>query len=106
VEPNPFKSIFNVNALQDVLNNLDLTDVVQRTMALADDESPAYAWLDAAGEIQLAESAREIDGLVLFQVKEYNPESCEVNFKIATWIHEIGLVDFESLLRSALEAES
>jgi hypothetical protein len=105
MEPSSPNTIFNVKALHEALKALDITNVVQRTMALADDESPAYAWLDSAGRFQLAESAREIDGLLLFQVSEYDPEFGHVNYHIAPWLKEIGLLDFHDKLRSILNQE-
>jgi hypothetical protein len=102
VEPNPYELILNVNALQDALINLDLTDLVRQTRALADDNSSAYAWLDSAGRIQIAESVREIDGLILFQVSEPNPEFSDQNYHIPGWVKELGLLEFHENLRSVL----
>jgi hypothetical protein len=106
VESTTFKSIFNVNALESALGNLDITDVVRRTIVLADDDSPGYAWLDASGQIQFSESPREIDGLVFFEVCEPSSEiRNEETFRIAKWIREIGFTDYEIRLRVALESE-
>ncbi len=102
-----FESIFNVNTLKHALENLNITDVVRRTLELADDDAPGYAWLDSSGKIQLTESAREIDGLVFFEAWEPCSEfRYEENFRIAKWIHEIGFTDFEIRLRVALESEA
>jgi hypothetical protein len=107
VESTTFKSIFNVKALKHALENLNLPDVVRRTIALADDDSPGYAWLDASGQIQFSESPREIDGLVFFEVCEPSSEiRNEETFRIAKWIQGIGLTELETLLRSVLEAET
>ncbi len=107
MERSSLNTIFNVKALHEALKALDLNDVIRRTLALADDDSPGYAWLDVTGKIYLAESPSEIDGLILFEVKTNNPAfPKEVPFHISSWVLELGLTDFRNHLQGLLESET
>lgn len=95
-------SIFNINHLRAALERLDLSEVAQRTIELAEDYMPGCAWLDSQGEIHFAETMGEVQGLVLCQATEFDEDSPdEVPFWVASWLDEI-LPDIAERLRTAL----
>lgn len=95
-------SIFKINQLRAALEKLDLNDVAQRTLELAEDYMPGCAWLDANGELHFAETMGEVGGLVLCLCHEEAQDSPdEVPFWVASWLDEL-FPDIAKRLRTAL----
>lgn len=96
-------SIFNVDALRAALGRLDLSDVARRTVDVAEDSMPGCAWLDAAGNVQFAETMSEVDGLVLCQAHEPD-EDDEVGdcCWVGGWLRESGLHEEAERLEAEL----
>jgi hypothetical protein len=85
-----------------LLERLDLADIAKHTVELAEDYMPGCAWLDANGEIQHAETMGEVDGLVLCQATDVDPDSAdEVPFWVASWLEEL-FPEIADRLRTAL----
>ena len=90
MDANQEPSIFNINLLRAALERLDLNDVAQRTLELAEDYMPGCAWLDANGELHFAETMAEVGGLVLCLCHEEAQDSPdEVPFWVASWLDEL-----------------
>ena len=95
-------SIFNMSQLRAALERLDLNEGATRTVELAEDYMPGCAWLDSQGNIHFAETMGEVDGLVLSQATELDPDSPdEVPFWVASWLDEL-FPDVAERLRNAL----
>jgi hypothetical protein len=95
-------SVFNINQLRTSLERLDLNEVARRTIELAEDYTPGAAWLDSQGNVHVAETMGEVEGLVLCQATQADEDSPdEVPFWVASWLEEI-LPDFAERLRTAL----
>lgn len=107
MDANHKSSILNINQLRTSLERLDLTDVANRTIELAEDYMPGCAWLDAQGNVQYGETLREIDGLVLCMASQVEvdedgvEDSDEVPFWVALWLDEI-FPDIADRLRTTL----
>ncbi|MCC6402906.1 MAG: hypothetical protein IT207_02750 [Fimbriimonadaceae bacterium] len=102
MDANHESSIFNVTQLRGALEQLDLNEVATRAIELAEDYMPGCAWLDANGEIHFAETMSQVDGLVLCQATEVDPDSPdEVPFWVASWLDEL-FQDIAGALRTAL----
>ena len=83
-------TIFNINQLRGALEQLDLNEVAKRTIELAEDYMPGCASLDASGNVHFAETMGDVDGLVLCQATEVDPDSPdEVPFWVASWLDEL-----------------
>lgn len=88
-------SIFNVDALRAALGRLDLTEVARRTVEAAEDYMPGCAWLDATGEVHYAETMSEVEGLVLCQSTEQDPDDdSSIPFWVASWVVDLGFFEF------------
>lgn len=95
-------SIFDISQLQAALERLDLNEVAKRTIELAEDYMPGCAWLDSQGEIHIAETMGEVQGLVLCQATEVDEDSPdEVPYWVASWQDAI-FPDLAERLRTAL----
>lgn len=89
MDANHETSIFNITQLRAALELLDLNQVAIRTVELAEDYMPGCAWFDAKGEIQFAETMNQVEGVVLCQATEVDPDSPdEVPFWVASWLDE------------------
>lgn len=98
--------IFNINQLRAALEKLDLNEVAKRTLERAEDYMPGCAWLDSQGEIQIAETMGEVQGLVLCQAMEFDEDSPdEVPFWVASWLEEL-FPGIAERLRTALALAS
>ncbi len=96
-------SIFNVDALRAALGRLDLTEVARRTVEAAEDYMPGCAWLDATGEVHYAETMSEVEGLVLCQSTEQDPDDeLDDCYWVAEWLREVGLEEVADRLESEL----
>jgi len=95
-------SIFDSKQLRAALERLDLADIAKHTLELAEDYMPGAAWLDSQGKVHFAETMSQVDGLVLCQATEVDPDSPdEVPFWVASWIDEF-YPDIADRLRIAL----
>jgi hypothetical protein len=95
-------SIFNFNQLRAALQKLDSSELAIRICQLAEDQMPGCAWLDNQGSVHFAETMSEVDGLMLCQATEVDPDSPdEVPFWVATWLDEI-YPDIAERLKTAL----
>lgn len=95
-------TIFNIDQLRAALELLDLNEVAIRTLELAEDYMPGAAWLDRQGKVHIAETMSQVDGLVLCQATEVDPDSPdEVPFWVASWLDEL-FPDIAKRLRTAL----
>lgn len=95
-------TILNISQLRTSLERLDLNEVAKRTIELAEDYMPGCAWLDSQGNIHFAETMGDVDGLVLCQATEVDPDSPdEVPFWVASWLDEL-FPDIAERLRDAL----
>jgi hypothetical protein len=102
MDANHETSIFDINHLRAALDRLDLNEVATRTIELAEDYMPGCAWFDAKGEIRFAETMNQVEGVVLCQATEVDPDSPdEVPFWVASWLDDI-LPDIAERLRIAL----
>lgn len=102
MDAHPETSILNISQLRVVLERLDINEVAKRTIELAEDYMPGCAWLDSQGKVQYAETMSEVDGLMLCQATEVDPDSPdEVPFWVASWLDEL-YPDFADRLRDAL----
>jgi len=111
MDANQEPSIFNINLLRAALERLDLNDVAQRTLELAEDYMPGCSFIDAQGNVHYGETLREILGLVicLATEDEVNGDSDErsegevdeVPFWVASWLDEL-FPDIAERLRTAL----
>jgi len=97
------ESILNVVVLRAVLERLDLAEVANVTITLAEDYMPGCSWLDERGEVHYAETMSEVDGLALCQVQEPD-EDDELDdcFWVARWVREVGLEEVADRLESEL----
>lgn len=99
-------SIFNISQLRMSLEKLDLNEVAKRTIELAEDYMPGCAWLDSQGEIHIAETMGEVQGLVLCQATEVDEDSPnEVPYWVASWLDEL-FPGIAERLRTALDLAS
>ena len=90
MDAHPETSILNISQLRVVLERLDINEVAKRTIELAEDYMPGCAWLDSQGKVQYAETMSEVDGLMLCQATEVDPDSPdEVPFWVASWLDEL-----------------
>lgn len=102
MDANHETSIFDINHLRAALDRLDLNEVATRTIELAEDYMPGCAWFGAKGEIQFAETMNQVEGVVLCQATEVDPDSPdEVPFWVASWLDDI-FPDIAERLRIAL----
>ncbi|MBX3110256.1 MAG: hypothetical protein KF743_13835 [Fimbriimonadaceae bacterium] len=102
MDANHETSIFSITQLRAALELLDLNEVATRTVELAEDYMPGCAWFDAKGEIQFAETMNLVEGVVLCQATEVDPDSPdEVPFWVTSWLDEI-FPDIAERLRIAL----
>jgi len=102
MDANHEPSIFDISQLRTSLAQLDLNEVATRTLEFAEDYMPGCAWLDSQGEIHIAETMGEVQGLVLCQATEVDEDSPdEVLFWVASWLDEL-FPDIADRLRTAL----
>mgnify|MGYP000996611823 CR=1 FL=1 len=95
-------TIFNIDQLHAALGRLDLNEVAKRTTELAEDYMPGAAWLDRQGKVHIAETMNQVEGVVLCQATEVDPDSPdEVPFWVASWLDEL-FPDIAERLRTAL----
>lgn len=99
-------TIFNIDQLRVVLERLDSIEVATRTTELAEDYMPGAARLDRQGRVHIAETMSQVDGLVLCQATEVDPDSPdEVPFWVASWLDEF-FPGIAERLRTALALAS
>lgn len=56
---------------------------------------PGCAWLDVRGQVHYVETMSEVEGLVLCQSTEQDPDDdSSIPFWIAGWVSELGFADF------------
>lgn len=96
-------SIFDVDALRAAVEHLDLTEVARRTVEAAEVYLPGCAWLDATGEVRYAETTSEVDGLVLCQSTEQDPDDdSSIPFWVASWVVDLGFFELAEELTQQL----
>lgn len=96
-------TIFDLDALGAALGRLDLVEVARRTVEVAEVYMPGCAWLGANGVVHYAETLGEVEGLVLCQSTEQDPDDdSAIPFWVAAWVTDLGFPELAEQLSQHL----